>query len=583
MQEQIIPQEQNETMEAINTESKEPPTNLMDALDRIVDFVHNFMFDTAMVMNLDEELTYVSERQNISKMQAFFLAILFDEGQFMTTKDIAKELSCTNIKVMSYKSELDDLAKRRFISHCTILGKNTKAYCITKECFEAFLENKTFAPKPLTGLNNNEFFIECLDIFNRIQGEVRHHLDKTEFGIDCDMACCLLRELVKSNLHLNIASKLNGYDIDDDDFMVLTYICTKLYSTDYPMVTYRELEKLFLSPVESTEFIRSCENGTNKLFKDKVIEMGIGTFYDNDGIQLSRHGKEVFLDGLINLELNTNECRRGLIWSEKIQEKQLFYNEAEKKDVDRLATMLSEERIHEIQKQLRENNLRQGFACLFYGGPGTGKTETVLQLARATGRDIYQVNISQIKDKFVGESEKNVKQIFDRYRRYCNECEKMPILLLNEADALIGKRFDSPKQSVDQMLNTMQNIFLQEIEDLSGILIATTNLQANMDPAFERRFMFKIEFGKPSAEARTSILQSMIPTLNRDLAADLAERYELSGGQIENVARKFIVDKILFDEDSAYSKLEEYCAKEFGAFCKKMETNTRKKVIGFVA
>ena len=107
-------------------------------------------------------------------------------------------------------------------------------------------------------------------------------------------------------------------------------------------------------------------------------------------------------------------------------------NEAEKKDVDRLATMLSEERIHEIQKQLRENNLRQGFACLFYGGPGTGKTETVLQLARATGRDIYQVNISQIKDKFVGESEKNVKQIFDRYRRYCNECEKMPILLLNE-------------------------------------------------------------------------------------------------------------------------------------------------------
>ena len=176
-----------------------------------------------------------------------------------------------------------------------------------------------------------------------------------------------------------------------------------------------------------------------------------------------------------------------------------------------------------------------------------------------------------------------MKHIFDRYRRYCNECEKMPILLLNEADALIGKRFDAPERGVDQMFNTMQNIFLQEIEDLSGILIATTNLQANMDPAFERRFMFKIEFGKPSSEARKSILLSMIPTLDSDFAADLAERYELSGGQIENVARKFIVDKILFDEDFAYSRLEEYCAKEFGAFCKKMETNTRKKVIGFVA
>ena len=583
MQERIIPKEVREAMEANSTASKDSPKNLMDALDRIVDYIHCHSFGTTMMKKLDKELTYVSERQNISKMQAFFLAILFDEGQFMTTKEIAKELSCTNIKVMSYKSEFDDLAKRRFISHCSRLEKSSKAYCITKECFEAFLENKTFVPKQLTGLNYNKFFSECLDIFCRIQSDVCYHGEKTDFGMDCDMAHTLLRELVENNLHLGFASKLNGYDIDADNFMVLTYLCTLLYCNDVQVVQIGVLDNLFPSFVETKEYIRSLENGTNKLLKDKFVEMGLGTYYDYDSIALSRHGKEVFMDGLIKLEVKTTECRTGLIWSEKIQEKQLFYNEAEKKDVDRLATMLSEERIHEIQKQLRENNLRQGFACLFYGGPGTGKTETVLQLARATGRDIYQVNISQIKDKFVGESEKNVKQIFDRYRRYCNECEKMPILLLNEADALIGKRFDSPKQSVDQMLNTMQNIFLQEIEDLSGILIATTNLQANMDPAFERRFMFKIEFGKPSAEARTSILQSMIPTLDKDFAADLAERYELSGGQIENVARKFIVDKILFDEDFAYSKLEEYCAKEFGAFCKKMETNTRKKVIGFVA
>ena len=117
MQERIIPKEVREAMEANSTASKDSPKNLMDALDRIVDYIHCHSFGTTMMKKLDKELTYVSERQNISKMQAFFLAILFDEGQFMTTKDIAKELSCTNIKVMSYKSELDDLVSQAAITY----------------------------------------------------------------------------------------------------------------------------------------------------------------------------------------------------------------------------------------------------------------------------------------------------------------------------------------------------------------------------------------------------------------------------------------------------------------------------------
>ena len=141
--------------------------------------------------------------------------------------------------------------------------------------------------------------------------------------------------------------------------------------------------------------------------------------------------------------------------------------------------------------------MRSGFACLLYGAPGTGKTETVLQIARAIGRNIMQVNLSELRSMWVGESEKKVKAVFDRYRNFVDYCDKEPILLFNEADGIIAKRSTNAVHAVDQMENTLQNIILQEMETLDGIMMATTNLTQNMDSAFERRFLYKINFHKP--------------------------------------------------------------------------------------
>ena len=112
---------------------------------------------------------------------------------------------------------------------------------------------------------------------------------------------------------------------------------------------------------------------------------------------------------------------------------------------------------------------------------------------------------------WVGESEKNIKQIFDSYRQKVEEFKMTPILLFNEADAIISKRQEGAERAVDKMENTIQNIILQEMELLDGILIATTNLAQNMDKAFERRFLYKINFTKPTLEARISIWHEMIP------------------------------------------------------------------------
>lgn len=173
-----------------------------------------------------------------------------------------------------------------------------------------------------------------------------------------------------------------------------------------------------------------------------------------------------------------------------------------------------------------------------------------------------QVNISSIKSMWVGESEKNIKRIFTRYRKLVEESEVAPILLFNEADAIIGQRLEGVNRSVDKMENAIQNIILEELESLQGILIATTNLACNMDKAFERRFLYKVEFAKPSIEAKSSIWRSMIPELSETDAKMLAERYDFSGGQIENIARKNVVDMILTGEEMSVERLYEYCNTE---------------------
>ena len=96
---------------------------------------------------------------------------------------------------------------------------------------------------------------------------------------------------------------------------------------------------------------------------------------------------------------------------------------------------------------MKEKGFRNGFACLFYGLPGTGKTETVYQLARKTGRNIMVVDVPQLKSMWVGQSEKNVKALFDRYREQVKRAKLTPILLFNEADAIIGKRSHSGSPS----------------------------------------------------------------------------------------------------------------------------------------
>ncbi|EAL4711250.1 ATP-binding protein [Campylobacter lari] len=186
---------------------------------------------------------------------------------------------------------------------------------------------------------------------------------------------------------------------------------------------------------------------------------------------------------------------------------------------------------------------------IFYGPAGTGKTMSALSMAKAMKKSILSFDCSKILSKYVGESEQNVRKIFDTYKELCQTSKQSPILLLNEADQFLSTRVES-SAGADKMHNQMQNIFLEQIERFSGVIIATTNFLESLDVAFSRRFEYKIEFKKPNYEQRLMIWQKALPKNAKfDDSFDLKKlaSYELSGAQIvmvvKNTALKAAISK----------------------------------------
>ena len=309
---------------------------------------------------------------------------------------------------------------------------------------------------------------------------------------------------------------------------------------------------------------KAMADGNSFLIKNEFLKVDKGESISDSHIDLTDKAKEI----LLGEDLCLYEKRfsaKDMIDPEKINEVKLFYSIENRKQVDTLAEYLSPDHFKSIQDSLREKGMRIGFSVLLHGAPGTGKTETVYQIAKNTGRRIVKVDVSKSKSCWFGESEKLVKDIFDRYKSVCKSAvdagENIPILLFNEADAVFSKRKDVSTGNVAQTENAIQNIILDEMENLEGILIATTNLTDNFDSAFERRFLYKIRFDSPTDETRLSIWANRISTLP-DASLSRLAKYELSGGQIDNIVRKATMNEILTGELPSLEKLEDLCSEE---------------------
>lgn len=208
---------------------------------------------------------------------------------------------------------------------------------------------------------------------------------------------------------------------------------------------------------------------------------------------------------------------------------------------------------------------------IFYGAAGTGKTLTSLALAKSLKKQVLSFDCSKILSMYVGESEKNVRGIFDTYKELCEKTKTEPILLLNEADQFLSSRSTDGMSGSEKMHNQMQNIFLEQIERFDGILIATTNLLENIDKAFSRRFNYKIEFVKPNEEQRLELWNKLLPDnlpLEENFDVKSLAQYSLTGGQIEmvikNSAYKIAVeDEPVFKTQTFIEEIEKELKSQF--------------------
>lgn len=498
-------------------------------------------------------LKVLSERLDITAMQALILSVFVNncDDRNIFLRDLANHFDGNNISILRCSDDIAELAERGIIKR-QAERRGLESYCVTQKAIESLCKNTMPELPKLDNLEAYEWFGAIEEIMDKVRFS---SIEKEEFGAQ-------LTELFKNNSHLHCVQAILSHNLEIDAlklFMALSIVAINNYDD---RLCADDIEDYYKRP-ELRCLVEELESGDNILFSENMIEHA-----NNHGQVDSTHWKltdyskeEIYSEFHFKKSKALNS---SLIQPDDVKEKKLYFNDEISGEIERLRSLLSFDRMKKVMDRLEEKGMRRGFACLFYGAPGTGKTETVLQLAKASGRPIMQVNIASIRSKWVGETEQNMKLCFDNYRKLVKSSELSPILFFNEADALFTTRNENAKYGVDKMENTMQNIILQEMENLEGILIATTNLQDTLDPAFERRFLYKIEFVKPTPAERCHIWEEMLPQLTHADALFLAEHFDFSGGQIENIARKCQIDDILL-ENTCFDKesMMTYCKREF--------------------
>lgn len=511
--------------------------------------------------NQELALDYLQHRLSLPLVQTQLVTyILCHNAQHpcvvCDTEDLSTMMDMHPLRIMQMKEDLDSLENLGFIVSSTNNPRGERGWRISPQAREAFTNNDAFDPRSLR-LDSNIDFLEAASIFVN---------EGMRFDTDGSISANITR-LIARNEHLPIVSGLKQLPTPHDMWFMLLMMITLGVERD-EAVSARDLERI-LNPRALRSIFQQMRQGKHVFVqKDYVQHHHQGGMAQAQLWTLTEQAWIDMLGGkeeadLVTMSMASEDSVWGLTRYQDLTARPLFFSSNTQEQVNRLTRLLGEEQYAQICQNLKKRGMPTGFCCLFYGTPGTGKTELVQQLAITTQRDLFQVDLSTLRDKFVGESEKHIKGVFDKYRALVYSQERAPILFFNEADAIFGNRMENTQRSVDKMENAIQNIILQEMENLNGIMICTTNLTTCLDKAFDRRFLFKLQFDKPTNEARKCIWQSMLEGLNDEQATYLANHFDFSGGQIQNISRKQVINAIFSGTDDIdYEQVKRDCQDE---------------------
>jgi len=349
----------------------------------------------------------------------------------------------------------------------------------------------------------------------------------------------------KSQIHLPIVEFIEENELNKKEEIIFFALLKAEYLSAVGLRTPDVLLELISE--DSKEKLKNVFllDEESKLMKEDIIE------YEEVFTSLKGFKKQFFIkEEVINKIIHQNKKEYSI---ENIVKDTLFEVVNNKISLDDV--VLPKETMEIIKNFLKQNdkkviqrlkkwgikkNNEISSKIIFYGPPGTGKTMTANLIANELNKPLLTLDVSKILSMYVGESEKNVKKLFDEYYEISEKLGVKPVLLLNEADQFLSTRTTSSLNSVDKMHNQMQNIFLEEFEKFDGVLIATTNLLETLDNAFSRRFDFKVKFEKPPFKERVKLWDLKLPKnaeYEEDFDVNILAKYELSPAQIELIIK----------------------------------------------
>lgn len=521
--------------------------------------------DSIVISGTNEYLTTVMKWGKFTKEQAclfaFFAAYCMDEDDWSQFNAIQQEITVDYTGIAYLLPDLEDLIIRGFFNLRFdfkpvkgIVDRYTQFY-LPEEIHNQIVRGEKFKPVERNDKNNQTDTLSFL--YRYRTGGLESNRSFYEM---------IVKTLYKDNEFLSkFLDDRNDFGIFSAGEALIFFVLAGVELLDQPKASVKAVaNKLYGAAMTVAKVLAAFKQKTTWFQKNGVFEIDPTNLGDDICIRFTKSFKDNLFTGdyelLVTAPLETTTLGRFEV--DKIQEKELFYNESNEKDVRKLESIFEEDRYNSIRSRLKSEGMPLGVVTLLYGGPGTGKTETVMQLAKRTGRDILHVNIQEIRSCWVGESEKNVKAIFENYKNY--KSEKKPILLFNEADAIVSTRtsdVSGSNSAVNKMENAMQNIILEELENFDGLLAMTTNLQSTLDPAFERRILFKLKFDNPTKDVKKKIWKSKLKDLT-DSDLDRVACFDFSGGQIENVRRKIVIDEVVDGKKPSIEEIVDYCKKE---------------------
>lgn len=543
---------------------------ILDAIGKVYDAANKCKLTDGFFEKVDHELRELVNYFGLSTTQSFFTAIIFTlnyKGDTVDMKDLNEYFDCNPMKLLEFNEDFRYLEEKGVFKveksnhRIKVHGANNQ-YTINEKISEAILNHQPM-PKLESEIKDiyellEQFYKLCLQHYNQEIGPLTFK-KKAE-------------SLLNRYTNFKLIEKIKSFGLEMNDTLLYLYLIWKTISGKQSCDLEVALDGILRKPTKRMRYMQNIIAGKNELVSRKLIEVNQANFFNDTHIKLTSTSNSLLKSFGISVFLNPQN-NENLIKPDAINSKELIYNPDEMKQLYLLKDLLKPKHFDDIVKRLADKSLPKGITALLHGAPGTGKTEAVKQMAKETNRNLMKVDISQSKSKWFGESEKVVKKIFTDYKSLMQDCDNVPILLFNEADAIITKRSDTGTSNTRQTENAMQNIILEELENFEGILIATTNLPGNLDSAFERRFLFKIEFKKAKQAIRAKIWQSKMKLLNKEQCNLLAHQFDFSGGQIENIVRKTEIQEIIHGKAVNFGTIK--------AFCKEETLNQKHNEIGF--